>query len=151
MSDFADLLNSLWRGKYRSVMAFAKALEMSPSRVLRATKGEFSFDTLNCLRLAKLTGISPDRVLRAAGKSAIADLITDLYGAEAPVLDRNDELHLVRWRRLPVRWRETLASLIEEVLMGAGGNHGTTRHAPRERGVVAAPARPARGRSSTHR
>lgn len=87
-SPFADLLNDLAR-RYRSKKAFADALGMSPSRLLRASKGEFAFDAVNCLKLARMTGESPTRILRAAGKEDLAGLIEELYGNARPSLSKD--------------------------------------------------------------
>lgn len=62
----------------------AKAIGITPSalsHLLAHPTGTASTEV--CLRLAAVTGTSASRVLRAAGKSAIADLLEDLYGEAA--------------------------------------------------------------------
>lgn len=65
--------------------AVAHAIGMSPSRLGRVMKGEGnSFDVLNCLKLADISGLPVDHILNAAGKSEIACLIRKLYGPAPP-------------------------------------------------------------------
>lgn len=79
--DLRELLQSLIDTIYGTQDALAKAIGISPSRISRVLKNPDSLAVENCLRLAKATGISPDEIFRAAGKSEIARLIQELYGA----------------------------------------------------------------------
>lgn len=112
MTDFTALLDELG-APYRSKKAFAEALGMSPSRFLRATKGEYTFDVLNCLKLAQLTGVSPSRVLRAAGKGDVADIVEALYGKQS--ITAAERQLLERWAALSPKARETLTTLMREL------------------------------------
>jgi hypothetical protein len=61
--------------------ALAKAIGITPSRLGRVMKNQGgSLDVINCLRLAKVSGLPVDLILHAAGKIEIAKLIRELYG-----------------------------------------------------------------------
>lgn len=81
--DLRALLQSLIDTTYGTQDALAKAIGISPSRISRVLKNPDSLAVANCLRLAKVTGLSPDEIFRAAGKTEIAELIHELYGPAA--------------------------------------------------------------------
>lgn len=79
--DLSELLAMLVADiRYGTKDALARAIGISPSRLGRVMKGEGSLDVINCLRLAKVSGLPVDRILHAAGKTEIAVLIRELYG-----------------------------------------------------------------------
>ncbi len=64
--------------------ALARAIGISPSRLGRVMKGQHSLEVINCLRLAKVSGLPVAQILQAAGKTEIDRLIRELYGPAAP-------------------------------------------------------------------
>jgi hypothetical protein len=104
VTEFTALLQQI-RRRFPSDRALAKEIGITPSRLSRALheKGDYasSFNALNCLRLAHLSGEPAGRVLRAAGKSEYAELLEKLYrpsvsDAEREVLALWDELSPAR-------------------------------------------------------
>jgi hypothetical protein len=93
----------------------AEAIELTPSRLTRAIKGEYALDVRNCLRLAVAAGIPATQVLQAAGKADIAQLIERLYG-EADSVTAVEREHLRLWRALSEASRSHFAHLIETVV-----------------------------------
>lgn len=90
---------------------------MSTPRLNRAlNKGDYPFNVLNCLRLARLADAPPSEVLRAAGKDEIADLIEVLYGSPDETMTPGEREHLQRWRRLTAKARNSIEVLMRDLL-----------------------------------
>lgn len=90
--------------------AVARAIGISPSRLGRVMQGDGSLDVINCLRLAKVSGLPVDHILSAAGKTEIASLIRELYG---PAPTRPPEAEFVA--RLSEKGRQALQVLAHEL------------------------------------
>lgn len=102
--------------RFPSRLAFAKAIGINASRLSRALNtGDFPFNVVNCLRLAKLSGESPTDVLRAAGKADVAELIELLYGREAEFTVAEREL-LETWRAATPRAQAAIRSLLDDLV-----------------------------------
>ena len=114
VSDFGDFLADL-ATQFPSKQAFAEAIGITPSRFSRVLAGTYTLNVLNCLRLAHAAGRSPSVVLRAAGKSAIADLIEALYGPSATTTSPNEREILDLWQALTPRAREALRLTMSEL------------------------------------
>ena len=107
----AAILESLVEDvRYGTKNALALAIGISPSRLGRVMQGDGSLDVINCLRLAKLSGLPLDHILMAAGKTEIASLIRELYGP-API--RTPEAAFVA--RLSEDGRHALKVLAKEL------------------------------------
>ncbi len=101
--DFAELLRKAAR-QFPSQQAFATALGISTPRLNRAlNKGDYPFNVVNCLRLARLTGESPSAVLRSANKAEIADLIERLYGPGLDALEESQRQVVELWDQIKDR------------------------------------------------
>jgi len=74
----------------------ATAIGMAQSHLSRTLKSGKNFGPENCLRLALHTGVPAPQVLRAAGKTALADLIEQLYGPAQANLLPAEQAELVR-------------------------------------------------------
>jgi hypothetical protein len=116
VAEFKVLLNRIVRN-FPSHGALAKALGVTPSRLSRALSGaggDFPFNVVNCLRLAKLSGESPSQILRAAKKGEIADLIEGLYGRDrGGLLTQDERTFLARISALDAGDRELLQKLMD--------------------------------------
>lgn len=91
-----------------NISALARDLKISPSSLGRQIKlGQLG--TENALRLAKHLGESPSNILRLADKTALADLIEELYGTQKdPVSDLDRRL-----LSMPERMKEVAASMAD--------------------------------------
>lgn len=107
--------------RYGSRDSLGKQIGMSGSRVGRAIDGQYSFNILNCLRLASATGESPSVVLRAAGKNEVAVLIEEMYGKERAALAPADAQHLQQWHALSPEKRAAITTLIGAPINVEGG------------------------------
>lgn len=134
---FAALLRELvqdWGGPKSS---FARAIQISPSRLSHALAGtdHFTVGIELCLRIARATGMSPSRVLRAAGKGEVADLIEELYGKAVPRPTftqqghrrLEQERHWDLWQSIDPRAQRALTVLLEQA--AAASSPPTARRA----------------------
>jgi hypothetical protein len=122
---FRALLKRL-KKHYPSVRAFAYAIDVDPSHLSRAMSATGQpFDVRGCLRLAVVTGANPADVLRAAGKTEIADLIEQLYGAPQVLLTPEQQELLAAFSAIldPVV-RQSLITLARSSGTGGGGSIG---------------------------
>lgn len=124
--------------KFASQQAFAEALGVSTARLNRAlNKGDYPFNVLNCLRLARVTDERPSDVLRAAGKGEIADLIERSYG-NANALTASQQEALDLWGRISSGLRASLLEVMRTSLAAGGGvvpPHGAGERPPSRRGT----------------
>lgn len=113
-NDLQTLLQQLV-DRYGTQTALAKAIRITDSRLAKVLKGESgALSVLNCLRLAKVAGISPSQILRAAGKSEIAALIEDMYGETAqPHLEADAAKEW--WPEISPKAQELLRGFLAEV------------------------------------
>jgi len=102
-----------------SVSAVAKALGISPSRLSRVGRGDYSLEVVNCLKLAQLSGEPATEVLRAAGKGDVADLLESQFGKGRPQLPASHRLLLEKWETIPPSVREHFLVLIDHAAAGA--------------------------------
>jgi transcriptional regulator with XRE-family HTH domain len=116
VSEFRDLLETAAR-RFPTKHAFARALGITPGRLSRVLGGEHSLDVLNCLKLAKLTGLSASEVLRVAGKGDIADLLEDLYGHARPAIPPSIRVIVEQVESLPPRARNALERFLENFVV----------------------------------
>lgn len=134
MTPLATLLGTLIRDSGLTKKQFGEEVGLSGSTISHILSGDphYTLGVEYCLRIAKTTGASPSTVLRAARKSAIADLIEDLYGPAAERRQRftggrrltvQDERHLQRFRQLNVKAQKAVAVLLEHVA-AAGAKPG---------------------------
>lgn len=131
---FKELLKRI-ADRFPSKKAFAEAMDIDPSRLTRALNtGDFPFNVVNCLRLAKISGESPAEILRTAGKADVAELIESLYGKDRTRLLTAEERELLdTWKGFTPDTRQALLRSFAE-LSG--------------RRTKSSPARPLRRRSA---
>jgi hypothetical protein len=81
--------------RYKNPTAFAKALGMQLTPFKRGWAAG-TFNVVNLLKLARITGEHPSTVLRMARKKTEADLIEEMYGPgrETLTLDQREFLRL---------------------------------------------------------
>jgi transcriptional regulator with XRE-family HTH domain len=118
---WAAFLAELLRQYGGTQQDFARAIGKTPATVShwrnRASAPKPGIEV--CLRIAVETRTSASEVLRAAGKSAIADLIEQLYGGPArmrttdPSVSRADKRLLQQIAALDPRTRRALLYLIK--------------------------------------
>lgn len=114
-SDLQTLLRRLV-DRYGTQAALAKAIGITDSRLAKVLKGESgALSVLNCLKLAKVAEMSPSQILRAAGKSDIAVLIEDMYGASAQPMLSTDAAVREYWPDISPKAKELLRGFLSEV------------------------------------
>lgn len=102
--------------RYGTQTALARAIQITDSRLAKVLKGESgSLSVLNCLRLAKVTGLSPSQILEAAGKSDIAVLIEDMYGDTAQARMDTEEAVKQFWPEMSPKAKDLLKGFLDEV------------------------------------
>ena len=111
-----------------SQTALAKQLEISPSRISRILKGDYSFEVVYCLRLAKLLHLPIPDVLRAAGKHQEAALLDDVCHRTAAPPQVDPDLGL-----LDPDQQDVVHRLVQVMLQGKR----RTRDSPRPRATPA--------------
>lgn len=114
-----QLLLQRTASRFRSEKALADRLGIGAPRLNRAlNKGDFSFNVLNCLRLADASGEHPSEVLRAAGKGDVADLIERLYGVDAEPLASDEREVVELYRGLPDEVRQSALTFLRATRVG---------------------------------
>ena len=114
-NDLQALLKSLVK-RYGTQTALAKAIGITDSRLAKVLKGDSgALSVLNCLRLAKVAGMSPSQILRAAGKTEIAVLIENMYGESAQPVLSADEAVKEWWPDISEKAKGLLHGFLEEV------------------------------------
>lgn len=93
--------------------AVGKQIGVHASRVSRAMRGEFSFEVLNCLRLAKALRMPVPEVLQAAGKGAELSLLEEFYGKPRRVITNEEWALLDTLRELQAHRREAVIDFLE--------------------------------------
>jgi transcriptional regulator with XRE-family HTH domain len=130
METFSGLVLELVSDFGGSRTDFAKAVGVSPSTLSHFLGGRASHppSTEVCLRIALASRVPPTRVLRAAGRTQIAELIEQLYGAAAKFRQHvnvtpHEYTHLEQWRKLDDKTRHALQLVVEH----AATLHGSSK------------------------
>jgi hypothetical protein len=82
MKRLGTLIQEVIRADGSSKIAFARAMQLSPSQVSRALHDD-NLPVATCFRLALFSGRSASLILRAAGHEEIASMLEQLYPAAA--------------------------------------------------------------------